>query len=715
MKMTFETFQKQIPIQLSRQQQEAVQAVNGPVLLLAVPGSGKTTVLVTRLAFMVYCAGIEPEKILTLTYTVAATKDMEKRFRSIFGEAMKNRLQFRTINGICAKVINYYGRLIGKKSFSLVTEDKSTAGILSSVYQNIEGGYATESVLKNIRTMITYIKNMMLTEEEIRQLDSEADFRISLIYKTYCSELRSRGLMDYDDQMVYAYTILRKSPETLRYFQNCYPYICVDEAQDTSRIQHAIIALLAGKTENLFMVGDEDQSIYGFRAAYPRALLSFEQDHPGAKVLLMEENFRSNAKIVAAADQFIQKNLLRHKKHMKPVRAEGANLTEIKIRSRSVQYRYLLKIADGCRTQTAVLYRDNESVLPLVDCLERTGIPYIIRNAELSFFTHRVVQDIENIIRFALDPGDTELFLKIYYKIATYINRQSARRICEISKKRKMDILECAIQCGGLPVNVQKSCKAINTQLTCLRLEKADTAIDRIVQNMGYGNYLEKAGISDSKLFILRAIARNESSALRLVERLEELQTILKEKPYDPDCRFILSTIHSSKGLEFDTVYLMDVMDGIFPENMPENLYDMEEKEREAYEEERRLFYVGVTRAKEELFIFHLSQKSTFCKELFSVSKKVKEKSKPSASDRRNAAGVLSYLPLKKKKTLSQEAFLEFCDCLGEGMIVEHKKLGRGVIVKMEKNWVNIQFESSCQEKKLLLLTLFENDLLSWE
>lgn len=715
MKMTFEDFQKQIPIQLSRQQQEAVQAVDGPVLLLAVPGSGKTTVLVTRLAFMVCCTGIRPEKILTLTYTVAATRDMEKRFRSIFGEALSNRLQFRTINSICVKIINYYGRLIGKKSFSLVTEDKSTAGILSSVYQNIEQGYASESVLKNVRTMITYIKNMMLTEEEIRQLDNQADFQISLIYKAYCSELRSRGLMDYDDQMVYAYTILRKSPETLQYFQDCYPYICVDEAQDTSRIQHAIIALLAGKTENLFMVGDEDQSIYGFRAAYPKALLNFEQAHPGAKVLLMEENFRSNAKIVVAADRFIQKNLLRHKKHMKPVRAEGASLKEIKIRSRSSQYSYLLKIADGCRKQTAVLYRDNESVLPLVDSLERRGIPYIIRNAELSFFTHRVVQDIENIIRFAFEPGDTELFLKIYYKIAVYINRQSARMICEISKKRKMNILECAVQYGGLPVNIQQNCKMINNQLRCLRSEKADTAVSRIVKEMGYGNYLERAGISDSKLFILREIARNESSARRLLERLEELQTILKEKPYDPDCKFILSTIHSSKGLEYDTVYLMDVTDGIFPENIPENLYDMNEEEREAYEEERRLFYVGVTRAKEELCVFHLSQKSTFCRELFSVSRKAKENAEPSVPDRNNAAGMLSYVPFKKKKIFSQEAFLEFCDCLGEGMIVKHKKLGRGVIVSMEKNWVNIQFEDSGQEKKLLLLTLFENDLLTWE
>ena len=306
--MTYEEFCSKYQIQLNQQQAEAVQSVQGPVLLLAVPGSGKTTVLVTRLGYMICCAGIAPEHILTLTYTVAATRDMEARFCSFFGDELGRKLEFRTINGVCARVIQYYGRLIGKNSFKLVTDEKSTAGMLSAIYQKVEGGFASASDIKNIRTLITYIKNRMLTGEEIRQLDEETDIKISEIYDAYCTEMRDRGLMDYDDQMTCAYTILRKNQETLRCFQDQYPYICVDEAQDTSRIQHEIIRLLAGKREQLFMVGDEDQSIYGFRAAYPEALLTFEKEHPGARVLLMEENFRSNAKIVEAADRFIQKN-----------------------------------------------------------------------------------------------------------------------------------------------------------------------------------------------------------------------------------------------------------------------------------------------------------------------------------------------------------------------------------------------------------------------
>ena len=253
---------------------------------------------------------------------------MSERFAVRFGEDMAKRLEFRTINGICARIIQYYGRRIGKTPFELVKDEKTTTGMLIRICQDHGMGYPTESDLKNVRTLITYIKNMMLTEEELQKLEEESDIRIAGIYREYCSQMRAQNLMDYDDQMLYAYKMLRMDPGLLAYFQKLYPYICVDEAQDTSKIQHAIIALLATESGNLFMVGDEDQSIYGFRAAYPEALLSFEKNHKGAKVLLMEENFRSNAKIVEAADKFIQKNTLRHEKHMKPAREAGTDIRE---------------------------------------------------------------------------------------------------------------------------------------------------------------------------------------------------------------------------------------------------------------------------------------------------------------------------------------------------------------------------------------------------
>ena len=278
--MTFSDFQKKLPVKLNPQQTQAMQATDGPSLVLAVPGSGKTTMLVARLGYLVLCANVPPERILTVTYTVAACRDMAARFSHFFGEELASRMEFRTINGICAKVILTYGRMIGKTPFSLAGEEANLSGLLSSIYVEAAGSYPTEADLHGIRTLITYIKNMLLTPEEIKDLEKTVDYPLAEIYGKYCTALRSRSLMDYDDQLVYAYKMLKGSPQVLSLFQHTFPYLCVDEAQDTSRIQHEIIKLLASKSRNLFMVGDEDQSIYGFRAAYPRPSLTLKKTGP---------------------------------------------------------------------------------------------------------------------------------------------------------------------------------------------------------------------------------------------------------------------------------------------------------------------------------------------------------------------------------------------------------------------------------------------------
>ena len=650
--MTWTEFTSRFPIQLNQQQESAVQSVEGPVLLLAVPGSGKTTVLVTRLGYMVYCKGIAPERILTVTYTVAATKDMAARFACCFGAEMAERLEFRTINGICARVIQYCSWKSGRTAFSLLTDEKRIAAMLAGIYQRIEHSYPTESDLQNVRTLITFIKNRMLGEEAIRALEKDAEIQLLRIYKAYNAELREHQLMDYDDQMVYAYTMLQRFPWLLEHFQQQYPYICVDEAQDTSKIQHAIIALLASRTENLFMVGDEDQSIYGFRAAYPEALLEFEQHHPGARVLLMEENFRSDASIVCAADRFIQKNTLRHEKHMQPARPKQREIREIPLANRKAQYSYLLKVAEDCtaayaaavrtaaaggpqdpaeasaetasadtrrpRTQIAVLYRDHECALPLIDLLERNGVPYRMRNADIGFFTNRVVLDICNIIRLAENPLNTELFMQLYYKLGTYLRKQDAQSIAEISQLEGLSVWDVALKHGGLNAYTKGKVRAIQTHMRNMLKESAGRAVHRIVEYMGYREYMERSEIKDTKLDILRILADQEDSPSHLVDRLEELRQVLKEKPPERDCPFILSTIHASKGLEYDSVYLLDVIDGVLPAQIPKDLKKAEKVELEAYEEERRLFYVGITRAKNQLYVFTMkTQHSAFCDELF--------------------------------------------------------------------------------------------------
>lgn len=635
--MEWQEFERKFPQKLNEQQKEAVQSVEGPVLLLAVPGSGKTTVLVTRLGYMIYAKGIAPEKILTVTYTVAATEDMAARFASLFGTEMADRLTFKTINGICAGIIHTYGRKTGRTPFALLNDEKVIADTLAKIYQKTERTYATESDLQTVRTLITYIKNSMLTEAEIRELDKTADMKISAIYKEYNTWLREQKLMDYDDQMVYAYTMLQRFPELLRLYQDKFPYMCVDEAQDTSKIQHAIIALLSSRTENLFMVGDEDQSIYGFRAAYPEALLSFEKNHPGAKVLLMEENFRSGAGIVKAADTFIQKNTLRYKKHMRATKDGEEVVKEIAVKTRDDQYRYLAAVAEKCAAAgashtVAVLYRDHECALPLIDLLERKEIPYRMRNAEISFFTHRTVLDVLNIMKLAMHPKDAETFLQVYYKINTYIRKEDALQIARICETQDISVWNAAVRYHGLSDYTMSSVQNTRMHMQQLLTERGDKAVKRILYYMGYQEYLERCGLKADKIEILRILGSREDSMAELLQRLRELQDILTRKETDYSCNFILSTIHASKGLEYDTVYLMDVTDGILPAQMLKNPEKASREERENYEEERRLFYVGATRAKSELYVFTTGKPHSFCKELLShpVTCRVKRKGIPS-------------------------------------------------------------------------------------
>ena len=671
--MNYAEFIEKYDLKLNQQQSVAVQSVKGNVLLLAVPGSGKTTVLVSRLGYMIYGCGIEPESILTMTYTVSATHDMKNRFISFFGDEYADRLEFRTINGVCQRIIGLYEKHNGTRAFDVLTNEGEISHIISRIYQSVEETFPTESDIKTVRSYITYAKNMMLSDTEIEELDDTID--ILAIYKQYNDTLRSKGLMDYDDQMVYAYRILMRYPAILKAVQDKYRYICVDEAQDTSKIQHEIIKLIS--SGNLFMVGDEDQSIYGFRAAYPEALLSFDKDHKDAKILLMEDNFRSDGNIVAHADRFIQKNKFRHKKVMKPTRPPITTVKQLNSTSRLSQYTYLLKVATEPKRETAILYRDNESMLPLVDLFERSGIEYRTRAADLTFFSHRVTTDIRDIISFAYDTDNADTFMRIYYKISSYLTKDNAKRACEIAANKRIDILSAA---EYLPLHqgTRKSVKALATHFENMRAEKASNAVYRIKNYMGYGDYLDRMNIRDNKLSILEAIGQRLTSPRELLSRLDELENILSERK-NTDSKVILSTIHSAKGLEYDTVYLIDVCDGIFPETVISNYRNADEADIKLYEEERRLFYVGVTRAKNRLNIFRYSTApSIFTEEFFETEKK------PDA-----------------------DRFTHF----EVGTVINHRVFGRGHILSRDGELITVRFDNG-EIKKLALGILISQGLI---
>lgn len=617
--MTYEEFAEKFNIILNEQQSCAVKETEGAVLLLAVPGSGKTTVLVTRLGYMLYCKGIDPSSILIMTYTIAATNDMRRRFASIFGDEFASSLEFRTINGVCSKIIRTYEQMSGSHAFELLVNEKDISSLIASIYRDTEDSFPSESDIRSVRTLITYAKNMMLSDSEIKGLNDQLS-GFSDMYHRYCDALKARRLMDYDDQMVYALRIIERYPQILQRIHSRYRYICVDEAQDTSKIQHRIISLLAKGSGNIFMVGDEDQSIYGFRAAYPQALMDFEKEYKNAKILLMEENFRSGAKIVGAADRFISKNTDRHKKYMRAARLESDNIKDISLTTRIEQYSYLLDVARKCSNDTAVLYRDNESALPLVDLFDRNGIVFRMRSGDMTFFSHRIVADIRNIIRFAYDPCDTDAFMQIYYKVTTYLNKANAVSLCEISKKENISVWDAFFAAENIQPGVLRGCRSIKSHFDALPKDRGDRAVSRIFNIMGYSEYLERMGMKTEKISVLAAIGANEVSPLGLLRRLDELESLIRSDSPVSEPRITLSTIHSSKGLEYDTVYIMDVYDGLFPENVADNPRFFDEEDLRIYQEERRLFYVGVTRAKNNLrLLTYKDSPSSFTEEFLSA------------------------------------------------------------------------------------------------
>ena len=700
--------QERLNIALSPQQCEAVCSVEGPVLLLAVPGSGKTTVLISRLGYMIYELGIEPESILTMTYTVAATEDMKRRFVKFFGDEYKERVEFRTINGVCSKIISYYGSFMNRRVFTLC-EEGNTRKIILDILKEKLSDYPTDNDIQETATKIAYAKNMMLDDEHIRDMKC-ADLPFGDIYAEYRSRLRQNCLMDYDDQLVYALEILKKYPDVLEYYRKKFRYICVDEAQDTSKIQHEIIALLSGKNGNLFMVGDEDQSIYGFRAAYPEALMTFSADHPGAKIIVMNINFRSDANIVASADGFINRNLRRYEKKMQPSKPSENKIVYLSAKDRKEQYDYLFGIAGKCSEKTAVLYRDNDSALPLADRLDRAGTEFNIRTGDYGFFSHKIIRDIKNIILFAYNPFDSGLFMQIYSRLQLYIKRSDALKACEISAERKISIPGALLKIKTLSESILAGCAQFALNIRKIPDDSAYECVRRIISDMNYGRYLKKNNMSAGKIRILLMIAEKEKNGIALIERLDYLENKLKCLEYKPDCKFIMSTIHSAKGLEYPVVYLADIADGIFPSDVPtkqdmdEAVAEIKEKGRNSgnlpvydrtmrlFEEERRLFYVAVTRAINRLYIFTFKDEtSVFSQEL------------SDALNKNSGSGI------EKSVETGYDIFLSSAV---PGARVRHKFYGPGVIKERNGDHVRIVF-SNGKQFLFSLQTMFENRLLN--
>ncbi len=662
-------------LKLNDSQMAAVTA-RGNTLLLAVPGSGKTTAIISRVGHLICCQGVSPSEILTITYTSAAAKDMNKRFSDTFpGIAMP---KFCTINSFCLSVLRLAQKKYAIHIPELMTDNTST---IRAVYRDMTGDYASEGIIRSISSGITYTMNMTGCGRDERSLCS--DIRVPKIsfydlYQKYKSYKSEGGLMDFDDQLLMAYSVLTGLPDVLESITSMFKYINVDEAQDTSFIQHRIIKLISEKNGNLFMVGDEDQSIYGFRAAYPQALLNFKNEYKNSRVLLMETNYRSTGSIISAANKFIGINKNRQKKKMNTENEKGATVKRIQCATFAKQGEFVaryLKNNEEKKT-VAVLFRNNDSAVPFIYYFEKFGVDYVCKDSSALFFTSFLVKEIMTLIIFSQDMMRYDLFEKICYRINLYVTKDDVVQGISKAKKEQTDVFTALYRMKDDDRFRTRIHNTVRT-LTQIKNSRPNEAIRLILDDLGYEKKIKQAvneGYNEDvlrhKLAVLMTVAEAEPTLESFVGKMSDIAHGRLEHR-KTDAMYTLSTVHSAKGLEFDEVIVADAIDGIFPSDGAED---------ELLEEERRLFYVAVTRARRELgFLVSGSMNG--------------KKIAPSPFIKSFIETAVSQTEQKTADKKPGKAKYKSED-FAEGSLIHHKVFGDGVITTIDGDVIMVHFFS---------------------
>lgn len=601
----YQKFCEQYGLSLNKQQERAVQAVEGANLLLAVPGSGKTTVLVARLGYMILCKNISPHNILAMTFSKQAAMDMHRRFCKVFGSQLGEHVEFRTIHAIAYQIVRRFCQLMNKTQPRLLEDNKKL--IINILKEHLEE-YPSDNDIAEAQAAITYIKNMSLTLKEIPAQEFAIP-KMEAVYIKYQEILKDQKMMDFDDQVVFAVQLLKHYPQLLAEYHQRFPYICVDEAQDTSKTQHQLLHLLVGDQGNIFMVGDEDQSIYRFRGAFPQALIDFKETYVNPYILWMETNYRSTPEIVNAAAHFIAKNQNRYPKNMVAHRVSGTPVKRVNVLSRQKQYTAIMEIAKEIPADTAVIYRDNDSAIPLIGLLSKNNIPYRCPKKEFRFFTNKIVLDVVAFMRLHQNPRDVEAFKRICYKSDFYLDKKTVEFACNNVRQRGVTFLETLKDQAKRFDKIVRQVRAFENYVLVTAEMGALTFLQYLDSN-GYGAYMQKNYMDHNKFELLIALAEGDPPVSDFLARLNRLRILTDDNVQDAKTGIILTTAHSSKGLEYDTVYLMDVYDGQFPGSNAIEIFGRK-RDMDLIQEERRLFYVAMTRAKSNLNVFSIKGKAS--------------------------------------------------------------------------------------------------------
>ena len=609
---------------LNDAQKEAVQATEGPLLILAGAGSGKTKTLTHRIAYLIQQKGVWPDEVLAVTFTNKAAREMRERLGSLLGEDGSRRSFMNwmgTFHGICVKLLRIEGSAIGIQPNYVIYDEDDRQGLIKQAMKQI--GIADQKIKpKAVSGIISNAKNQLISPDDFAATANYPFQKdVAKIYEHYEKLRQEAGALDFDDLLIETVRLFRECDEIRKKWQTKFKYILIDEYQDTNAAQYAIVKSLVGESRNICVVGDDWQSIYSWRGADFTNILNFERDFPGAKIIKLEQNYRSTGAILEAAHNVITKNAQRTDKKLWTAEGRGHPVEVHQVYDESeeahlVASRIGTQTAIGARKyhDFAVLYRTNAQSYTLERAFLQMRIPYQIVGG-VRFYDRKEIKDVIAYLRLIYQPNDIMSFSRVVNLPARGIGATSLERFLLWQSETEFDIITALAnveQTSSLTPRAKASLVAFGSKLRELQAmvmgdKPPVEIIERLLVSVGYRDYLlDGTPQAEDREANIGALISDAASFATLPDFLEEVALMSSVDSSSQNDTVTLMTIHAAKGLEFPVVFMVGMEEGILPHA---RVYESGESE---LEEERRLCYVGMTRAREELHLSYSQSRLQF-------------------------------------------------------------------------------------------------------
>ena len=594
---------------LNENQLKAVNHLDGPCMVLAGPGSGKTRVITYRIANMVVNKNIKPTSILAISFTKASSIEMKNRALSLSNDFRMNKVTYGTFHSVFFRILRYFENYNIESILDEKTKRIGLKNILKGL--NIENADDDETIGQVINE-ISYVKNELMDKRDFKSevLTNDEFIKVYNFYEEYKQQMNK---IDFDDMLIKTYELLKNNKAALDRVRSVYRYILVDEFQDINKVQFEALKLIANPSNNIFAVGDEDQSIYGFRGSRPDFLLEFEEYFSNTKKVLLDINYRSKGEIINIANRLIEKNTNRYEKVIKCGQGNGAKVNYISPEDSEEEAVYIAKdIKNKVQedyteyTDFAVIYRTNIQSRALVDVFMDMRIPFVVKDSIVTIYDHWAAQDILAYLRIGVNPNSNKDWIRIINKPFRYISKDNLNLI-----KDEPDFINSLINKCDLHPKQVKTINDLDIDISYVKGLNPKNAISYIRTTLDYDRYIldycaNRKIKTNGLIEILNELESSATNFKTIQEYLEHIERVKSEivdnKNNKETDGVIFTTMHSAKGLEFKNVYIIGANEGTIPHEKSYEIDD-EEKKNDQIEEERRLMYVAITRAEENICI----------------------------------------------------------------------------------------------------------------